>query len=277
MAIETYEGIPIIQDGCSNDLLFPKGVFNNTVPRDQVRDPLPMKAVDIPLKYNRNDIIAMIRERKETKSMVRDFLERGGYQRAIQWEYGYCWAHAPTNVGMATRILRGMPHKQLSAFYTAMREMNYRDEGGWSPLAFKRMQKEGSPEVSVFPEDKRPARGRNNSEWRKYDTPEAAANAAKFKIVEGVIDLGANVWDATLTWQQIMNLWAAYIVGTADYADMGHSMGWCDIVEIEPGSLGLVHLNSWQPGVPGGDYMIRRENLIKPMSACAIGTLTVTV
>lgn len=277
MSIDTFEGMPIIDESTSSDVLFPKGVTNKCIPRDLNVQPLPMKAVHIPLKYSRNDIIAMIRERKETKSMVRDMLLRGGYKRAIQWEYGYCWAHAPVNAMMADRIIRGQPHKQLSAFYTAMREMNYRDEGGWSPLAFQRIQKEGAPETSVFPEDDRSSRFRNNSEWRKYDTAEAAANAAQHKIVEGWIDLDKNVWDATLTFEQIMNLWATYTVGTSDYADMRHSMGWCDIEEIEPGSLGLVQLNSWQPGVPGGDFMIRREQLVRPMSACAIGTTSISV
>lgn len=257
----------IIDDSTSNDILFPSGCGTGAIPRDPLVQPLPMMAVDIPT-IPRSEWSARIKEMKDTKSRVSDIARRSNWKRAIQWGYGYCWAHSSVNAATLNRVSRGMPHKQLSAFFVASIIKNGRDEGGWSPQSFEFMQKNGCCEKQFWPE---------NTSDLSYNTQAARDNAALYKIVEGWVDLGRAVYDRTLTFDQIFSLALSRITGTLDLAWWGHSIAFCDPEEVEPGSFGLRIANSWPDG--WGDDMgmgVLREEKCQPMSAVAVRSITVS-
>lgn len=258
----------VIDDSTPTDILLPPGCGLGAIERDPAVQPLPMHAVNIPL-IPRSEWSARIKEMVETKSRPSDILRRAGWKRAIQWNFGYCWAHSSVNALTSTRVLKGMPHKQLSAFMVAAIIKGGRNEGGWSPQSFEFLQKNGTCEVSLWPEGKASL---------SLDTPQARENAANYKITEGWADLARAVYDRTLTFDQIFSLALSRIMGTLDLAWWGHSIAWCDPVEIEAGSYGLRIENSWPDDVFGDDMGmgVLRENKCQPMSAVAVGSTIIT-
>lgn len=196
-------------------------------------------AVDMPL-IPRSEWSARIKEMAETRSRISDLRNVGNNGQRIpslnQGQSNFCWGHSTTQAIIMRRMAAGLPYVPLSAFAVACVIKNFRNEGGWGALSLDFISRRGVPSQQFWPQ---------GSMARSNDNPETWANAALHKATESWLDLGAAVYDRTLTFDQMMTLLLCRVPVVIDLNWWSHSVLAIDPVEIEANSFGPRILNSW--------------------------------
>jgi len=239
------------------------------VRRDHGIQPPPMQAVEFPL-IPRSEWSDRIKGMVATQSRLSDlrlYGNNGGVIPSLnQNGQGYCWAYSTTMAVMMMRAKANAAYVPLSAHAVACKIKNFQDEGAWGALSQEFITKNGVPPQSKWPQ---------GSMNRAYDTDETWAEAKKYRITKGFVDLDRPVYDRNLSFAQVMTLLMNRIPVVADFMWWGHSVCLLDPVEIEPGSFGVRLINSWGDswsdrgmGVLQGDKAVP-DNATAPMIVLA--------
>lgn len=236
-----YKGIiPILESGYRE--LNPAGVSYGCVPRDYSVQPQEMFASPDEMKLiPESEWDARFDEQEETQSSLEHLFLRGGKPAFVnldQGQVGYCWAHSTTHAVMLQRLAMGLPFVPLSAYAVAATIKKGADEGGWCGLSAKFIREKGVPSQSVWPQGDR--------NYKKHDTPETWADAAKHKITDEWVDLSKSVYDQNLNRLQLATSSFKNQPGPRDYNGWGHSVCGVRWVRIEKGNWGQLILNSWK-------------------------------
>lgn len=266
MTIEYWNGIPIIDDSTDPDFLFAPQYARGAEPRDYAVDPPEM--FDAPSAMQlipESDWSFRIRDQNQFESSCAHVWKRSGAQYLNQSSWGYCWAHSVTHAVMAARLMQNLPHVPLSAFAVAATIKQGRNEGGWCGLSAKFAREKGIPSQAAWPQGR--------ADWQTFDKPEVWADAAKYKVTEDWYDLTKPVHGQVMTWQQVATCLLSGVPIAADFMWWRHSVAALQLVEVEPGSFGLLILNSWQDWGDNG-FGILRGSRARPDAAVAIRSTT---
>lgn len=128
---------------------------------------------------------------------------------------GYCWAHSGVSAHLILRAMAGLPYADLSAYSIACKIKNFADQGGWGAQGLDFQTEKGCATSKTWPQQ---------GMSRSYDNPETWAEAAKYKIIEGWIDLASAQYDRNLTWAQTCTCLLSRIPVIVDYNWWGHSV-----------------------------------------------------
>jgi hypothetical protein len=234
-------GEVLIDDSTPMDLAVPNGVSRGLVPRDYTKYPATMfdPPSNMPL-IPRSEWSARIKEKEQRKSRLSDIRLAGNGGQPIpsldQDGYGYCWAHSTTATVMVQRAAANLPYVPLSAFAVAAIIKGYQNEGGWCGLSAQFARQRGIPSQHFWPQQSmNPAN----------DNPQTWADAANHKITEDWVDLTVQVYDQTLTFDQVVSCLLSDIPVAVDFNWWSHSVCALDAVEVSAGSFGLRIWNSW--------------------------------
>lgn len=177
-----------------------------------------------------------------------------------QGRTNYCWINGVVHAMMATRAFTNMPFVSLSPAWTGAKIKNYRNVGGWGGEAIEGINRYGIPDVQFCPP---------NAIDRRYDTPEARANAALHKIPEQY-ELQDRNFDQTMT---------ALILGFAVPAGLswwGHLVCFLDPVVISPRRYGVKFINSWSANWGDHGFGVLEESKARPDDQQALRSITVS-
>lgn len=228
----------VIDDSTSSDILHPPGKGHGYDPTQVVKGMFapPSQLQLIP----RSEWSDRIKERKRLRSGLRDLMADAGVPVLDQGQVGYCWAHSVTNTVMAQRAAANQPVVPLSAYAVAATIKKGRDEGGWCGLSAEFARDKGVPSQSVWPQGDR--------DYQAHNTPEVWADAAKHRITEDWVDLTAQVYDQSLTFDQLVTCLLMNVPCAVDFNWWSHSVMAGDVDEVSSGSFGIWILNSWGEG-----------------------------
>lgn len=240
------------------------------VPRDYSVDPPemfepPSDMVLIP----ESEWDARFDEQEELKSSLEHIYRKAdnGKQPLNVYQNGdpLCWAHSVTQAVMMARAAANMPFAALSAYMVAMLATGYRNQGGWCGQSAKQVAETGICTQKLWPQQ---------SKSKSNDTPEMRADAAKRKIVEEWRDLTRPIHGQQMTWQQIISCGFNNQAMAVDFNWWQHSVGGVRGVRIEPGSWGLMILNSHGDNDGDHGFHILRGSKARPDGAIAIRSIT---
>lgn len=248
------------------------------VPRDY--SAIPVGSIEGIAKFQ-DDIIppsewpSRIRDIEQSDSSLSAMFNRGNVGQAIphldQNGQGYCWAYSPASAMMLARARDNQPYVRLSAHAVAAKIKNFRDQGGWNPLAVEFAIKNGYPSVQAWPE---------KSMRREHDNAATWADAAKYKITEGWMDLQPSIYDRNLTFQQLATCLLQRIPCPVDFNWWGHSVCAADLLELDSSlplsdinRWGIRILNSWK-GWGVNSFGVLKGNRAVPNGATAIKVTT---
>ena len=136
---------------------------------------------------------------------------------------------------MLARARDNQPYVRPSAFAIACMIKNFRDQGGWNPEAVEFMVNRGVPTVKTWPEKSTSRSNNNESTW---------AEAARFKVTEGFMDMQLSKYDRNLNLDQLMTCLLCRIPCPIDLFWWGHSVCAMDPLEFD-NSLPLSDNNRW--------------------------------
>jgi len=204
------------------------------------------------------------KEMEETKSRLSDIRMTGDNGKMIdaldQNGQGYCWMYDPVMCMMIIRARDMMPYVRLSPHAPACIIKNFRDQGGWAPLAGEFLAKNGCPSEEFWPQ---------KSMAKKYNTKETWENAKKYRITEGWIDMTVPAYDRALTFPQVVSCLLNRIPVAGDFMWWGHSVCLLDVVVVERGSVGIRILNSWTNDWEDRGMAVLQGDKMKPDGAFA--------
>lgn len=258
----------LIDDDTNADVLFPAGFGRGHDP-DQVVKEMFAPPTDIKL-VPRSEWSARCRERAEQRTGLRFLRGIGDGGRRIpsldQNGQGYCWAYSTGMAIMMARLGAGQPYVRLSPHAVACKIKGFRDQGGWCGLSAQFARETGFPDESVWPQ---------KSMSRTHDTAATWANAAKHRITLDYADLTRSVWEQNLTLDQLASvLLTNQGACMVDFNWWGHSVCAIDFIEVEPGSFGLVILNSWTDQWGDAGIGVLRGSRMVPDGAIAVRAVT---
>lgn len=215
------------------------------IPRDYSKYPVGYysriqgyHAVDMPV-IDPSNWDALYDEKVATKSFLSDLLKATDAAEPLdQNGKGYCWAHSGTFSAMAVRALMGQPYVRLSAYSVACKIKNFADEGGWGAQGLDFITEKGVASEATWP---------MQSMSRSNDNPNTWADAAKYRMVAGWVDLQAAQYDRQLSWNQVITCLFLGCPVVGDFNWWGHSVCLLDPVRISKGNWGVRIMNSWGP------------------------------
>jgi hypothetical protein len=210
----------------------------------------------------RSELSARIKEQERTKARTSDILRAQNIPSLDQDGASYCWGHSTTGAVQAVRAVGGQVYVPLSAFAVCATIKKGADEGGWCGLSAKFARERGIPAQTLWPQQDR--------NYRKYDTPDVWASAARHKITEEWTDLTRDVYDVQLTLDQLYTCLLLNMPCATDFNWWSHSVMACDVVEVEPGSFGIRIRNSWGDAWEDKGFSVLRGQKAIPDSALAI-------
>lgn len=200
----------------------------STYPKEMFDPPSEIKLIP------RSEWSDRIKEQAAQKARLSDV--RGDIPALDQNGQGFCWAYSTTGCVQLLRAANNQPYVRLSAHAIGCKVKNFRDEGGWAGLSAKFHKEYGCPSIEKWAE---------KSMSRSNDTPQTWENAALHKVTEDWIDLTRDVYDQNLSFDQVGTCLLLGIPCATDFNHWSHSVCAMDLVEVEPGSFGLLILNSW--------------------------------
>jgi len=267
----------VIDDSTNNDVLNPKG-FGKGFDPDQIPKDLPKP---IPLfgdapnqikEFSDSELLARTQElweRKATLWHLRQIAADGVWMPTLdQNGQGYCWNYSLVRLLMFLRAIQNQPYRRLSGHANACMIKNFRDEGGWSGLAYERAFKVGCPSVEFWKE---------KSMSRSNDNPATWENAIGNRISEGYFNESVAVYDQNLTRRQRMTLLCLCIPYTADRNRWGHSTLDHTPV-IKDGEVWPMGDNSWTDGWGDrGSYTFVGESMEHVDGAVAVRVVNASV
>lgn len=245
---DMYRGkIPIIRRTLNEGFMSGDGGENGRgcIPRDYDVEPVEMGDSPAGLQlYEESEWDACFDEQEASESSLEHMYLRGdkpAFVNLDQGPNGYCWAFSVGQAVMLDRLKMNVPPVRLNPTATAAIIKGGRDQGGWCGLSCKFGQTHG-----WAVEGNGPGEWPGNLRSLKYDTPELRANMLLHKIEESWYDLGRREYDQVLSKKQLFTLGFSNMPGAVDYNRFAHSMCFVRVVRIEPGSWGVMVLNSWK-------------------------------
>jgi hypothetical protein len=210
------------------------------IPRDYKKDPIRVSAGnEVPL-IPRAEWDDRLEEQAKTKSRLSDIRMTGNFGKMIpslnQGSFGFCWNHSGTAGGQIIRAVMGLPYVPLSAFAACAIINDFKDGGGWGSAGLEFAIKRGYPPQSHWPQ---------GSISRQHDNPETWAEAKKYQVIEGVIDLDGMIPWQNLAFEAVASLLLSRIPVITDFMWWGHSVLALDLVKLPDGGYGIRILNSW--------------------------------
>lgn len=273
------DGMSVIHDGNVDEFL--DGIEQGgekrrtgTIPRNYDTHPVgygairAYHAVDMPLAPQ-GEWAGRIKQKTSEKSWLTDHRDIGMLGKPIpsrdQKSRGYCWTHSGTSAHLLVRARDNQPYADLSAYAIACQIKNFRDEGGWGAQGVDWQIEHGVPTSKTWPQQ---------SVSRSNVNETMKAEALKYRVDEGWIDLQAAQYDRALTWAQVVtcllnnhpvivdyNWWghsvcaAALVDGTAAFelmrGDGGKKFSLSDFAQVwdmddqVTGGIGAIIWNSW--------------------------------
>jgi hypothetical protein len=211
-----------------------------------------------------------IKDQERNESSLKHLRLRGDGGAMVpsldQGQVGYCWAHSTTHVVMLDRMKQNLPYVPLSAYAVAATIKKGRDEGGWCGLSAQFDKDRGIPSQARWPQCDR--------SYTKYDTPEVWASAAMHKVEEDWVDLAKPVYDRNLSWDMTATCLLSNIPCALDFNHWSHSVCGLNLVEVEPGSFGILIWNSWSDSWSDRGMGILRGSKAVPDGAVAFRVST---
>lgn len=202
----------------------------------------------------------IIKKQEANKSRLSDIILGYNIPSLDQNGKGYCWAHSTTGALIALRAAMNLPYVPLSAYSVACKIKNFADQGGWGALSMDFAMSTGIAPESVWPAQ---------SMSRSNDNPTTWAEAAKYKVADGWMDLGAAQYDRNLTFNQIATLLLCRIPVVGDFNWWGHSIYLADLVEPSPGQFGVRFRNSWGDTYGSKGFSVLTGSKVRPDGAVA--------
>lgn len=258
----------VIDDDTPNSDLF-NPVINGEVkghglvPRDYAVYPREMFDQPTDLKLiPKSEWSARIKEMDEQKNRVSDILLAQNIPSLDQGQNGYCWGHSTVGCVQAVRAINNQPYVPLSAYMVCAIIKKGANEGGWAGLSAKFLRENGVCSQKLWPQ--------GNRDYRKLDTAECRADAAKHKTSEEWVDLTNDVYDQNMTFETVITCLLSRIPVAGDFGWWSHSVMLCDPVEVEPGSFGYRLRNSWGDGWEDKGFGLIRGSKTKTDSAIGI-------
>ncbi|NBW14581.1 MAG: hypothetical protein EBR82_41935 [Caulobacteraceae bacterium] len=135
---------------------------------------------------------------------------------------GYCWYHSGVSCCLLVRARDGQPFSDLSAYAGACKIKGFRDEGGWGAQGVDFMRKYGTPTSQFWPQ---------RSTSRAHDNESTWADALKYRVDEGWIDLDSSQYNRNLAWSQVVTCLLSGHPVVCDYNWWGHSVCGMDLVD----------------------------------------------
>lgn len=195
------------------------------VPRGSIAG-APAATIKIP---PRSDWSAMIKERNEKGMLLSKLWLRNKTKVLSQGQTNYCWVNGVVSAMYAMRAANGLPFLELSPASVAAQIKGFRNVGGWGTEALEWIIRNGINRASLWP---------CNAIDRKYLTAESKADALTNRVTEWA-DIGPRNFDLQMAYALALKPLA---VG---YNWWRHEVCQLDPVEIEPGSFGILIVNSW--------------------------------
>ncbi len=200
-----------------------------TVPRDPkkfYRGCYPgIAAVDVPL-IPATERPKRIADQLATKGRISDItrtgLNGGPIPPRDQNSRGYCWMHSGVSAMICLRAIANLPYADLSAFGPACKVKSFRDEGGWGAQGVDFLMANGCPTSKTWPQ---------KATDRSLDNAATWAEAAKYKIAEGWMDLAQAQYDRNLSFDQVISLVISGIPVVVDFNWWSHSVCAVDAVD----------------------------------------------
>ena len=178
----TKDGIPVIDDRSCLDVV--KEAQTDTwkgrglIPRDFEQEPfgsLPFAApFNLPV-IPREEWKERIAEKERTQSGLSHLCDLMGVEVKNQGRTNYCWINAPVHCVEIVRAQQGQPYVELSPASCGAIIKNFQNVGGWGTEGVRYLAEHGAVPTSLWP---------SNAIDRRYDTPEANAQRAKFQVDE---------------------------------------------------------------------------------------------
>lgn len=245
----------IIDESTPDAVVFPDTAIHarGAVPRDYSIDPIEMfeQPDKIPL-IQRTDWQAIIQERKEKQSSLRDIWKREAYKLDIpvssmhldQNGDGHCWAYSVGHTEMMVRARDNQPYVRLNPHFVATYLKRF--NGGWCGASA-----EVARNVGIVPE------GTGSDEWPLHSNNQSLLTqkridaASKYKISEDWVDLTRPVWGQNLSYDQVITCLLMNIPCALDFNWWAHSVCGCDVDWVNGGAVPVI-LNSWKGWGDGG-------------------------
>ena len=243
--MDLWNGIPIFDDTTKIEDAIPAGEQTGTVARDYSVQPAEMFAPPSQIvPFTQSEIEARVKEQAEQESSLMHLylrkLKAGEFKWLLQGQSNYCWAHSVTHGIMLKRMAANLPYVPLSAFSVAAVIMKGGNKGGWAALAADHCRTVGVNSQAVWPQ--------GDFNYQRYQSAEARADAAKHRVTEDFADVALQAWDQNLTRAQILTQLVLNNPVPSDRMRWSHSTCGLAVVQVEPGRLGIVDLNSWPDG-----------------------------
>lgn len=183
-----------------------------------------------------NEWADRIEEREKNKATYYDLWMHQELPVLSQSRTNYCWINGVVHGVWGVRARNNQPFVYHSPAWTGAKIKNYRNVGGWGGEAIEGINKYGMPSTEFCPA---------NAIDRRYDTPEARANAALHKIPEQEELQDRN-------FKQMMTALFLFFMVPAGLSWWSHLVCFTDPVIISPGNYGVRFINSW--GANWGDH-----------------------
>lgn len=246
--MDYYHGnIPIIEsDQPPTALSHPANVGFGCVRRDYSVDPPTMFASPDEMQIvPPSEWDARFDEQEEMESSLEHIYLSGpggtpAFKHLDQNGHGYCWAYSTGHAMMLDRLKQGLSTVRLNPHATACIIKRGRDEGGWCGLSAQWARDNGYA-VEGFGQGQWPLHGMS----LKYDTPALRTSMAHHRVTEDWVDLTTQVYNRSLTTQQLATCGFNNIPAPSDFYWWSHSVCQVRWVRIERGSWGPLILNSW--------------------------------
>jgi hypothetical protein len=236
--------------------------YRPTISGNILKAAAPPYSASFPV-FPRSDWSAMIKEQKERKRRISDFQYFAPHD---QDGLPTCWANGPAHAGTTMRVIQGLPLIYWSACSAAV-PISGGHSGGDEWDAGMYFQKYGAAPQDLWA---------NNDTSRSLNSDNRIVAARSRYMMVMVFRLNsfdefasAALMDPPMTFAVAFNWWSHVISGG-------------DLVEIEPGSFGMMYRNNWGSwgdnndlGQPG--YITMREGHGTPDSGFCIGPVTSSV
>lgn len=198
-----------------------------------------------------------IAEKIAQKSQISDILIARGIPSTDQNGHGYCWAYSTGGCVIALRALQNSPYVKLNPHSVAAIIKGGRDEGGWCGLSAQFLTANGIASEKFWPE---------HSRSLSNDTSDCRANMALHKVTEDWVDLGQQVYDRNLTFDQLATCLLLNIPCAVDFNWWGHSVMAVDLVDEN--SIRI--RNSWTDGWGDRGFSVLTGSKAKPNGAVGL-------
>jgi len=273
--MDTWNGIPIIDDQTPDSFVFDPSYARGAEPRDYAVQPTEMMAAPSefnlpkPEEWDEYDRV-LVREEATLHHVVLRAREKGRFKDCYQNGHPFCWSHSTAHGIMVAREVANQPPVKISAYMLACLSdgRGYQNKGGWSALSAMTAETIGACPEPMWQEGKTS---------RSLDTPAMRAEAAKYKITEPMVDLTRDVYFRNLPFEMVIGCLLTGRPVMVDFNWWGHAVLGVRAVKIEDGSWGIMILNSH--GLNWGDrgFGILRGSRARPDGAVAVNTVQKTV